>query len=235
MEGWVALPLVEKESRATRGRVPRRRRASWAVETAMSESCSTVGFGDDAAIGHEEHALVAEAGVLDLHDHATGGGGGFRGDLDDLKERAEDAAGALVGAGDKAVGLVHGEHHGAVVIGVEHGLARLLSLHALDAAEQFVTLDEGGQVFALGRIDDADAFQGDVQLRGRLLDLGAVAQQDGRAQPQGMVLAGGLQDARFGSLREHHPFGVALQFFNNRGDKSHGAQGVRGAGRKLKV
>ena len=64
------------------------------------------GFGDDAAIGHEKNPIVPKTGVFDLHDHATGNGGGFRGDFDDLKEGAEDAAGALIGPGDIAVGLM---------------------------------------------------------------------------------------------------------------------------------
>src|SRR6185503_5672868 len=45
MVGCVALPLVEYDSRATRGRVPSNCRASCAVDTAMSANCSTVGSG----------------------------------------------------------------------------------------------------------------------------------------------------------------------------------------------
>ena len=122
------------------------------------------------------------------------------------------------------------EHHGAVVIGIEHGFAGFLALNALDAAQKLKALGEHIQIFALGRVDDADAFQGDVQLGGRILDEGAVAEQDGRAQPQGMVLAGGLQDARFGALREHHALGVALQFFYDAGDKSHEGRNNTGEG-----
>ena len=44
-DGCVALPLVEKDSNATRGRTPSMCRASCAVETAMSASWSTVGSG----------------------------------------------------------------------------------------------------------------------------------------------------------------------------------------------
>ena len=43
MEACVALPLVEKESMATRGRTFSRCRASRAVDTAMSANSSTVG------------------------------------------------------------------------------------------------------------------------------------------------------------------------------------------------
>ena len=45
-----------------------------------------------------------------------------------------------------------------------------------------------------------------------------------------MVLAGGLQDAGFGPFREHHAFGVPLQFFNDRRDKSHGEVSTRPGG-----
>jgi len=61
--------------------VPRSNRANWAVEMADIGKLLDIGFGDDAAIGHEEDALVSEAGVFDFHDHAAGGGGFFRATL----------------------------------------------------------------------------------------------------------------------------------------------------------
>ena len=191
-------------------------------------------FGDDAAIGHEQHALLPEARVLHLHHHATGSRGGFRRHLDDLKKRAQHAARTLVGAGDKSIRLVHGDHHRAVIIGVEHRLPRLLGLHALDPPQELIALDERLQVFTLLRVDDPHPFQRHIQLRRRLLDFGAVPQQNRRAQPQGMILPGGLQHARLGSFRKHHSFGVPLQFFNDGRNKMHGAE-LRSPGPPLKL
>ena len=149
-------------------------------------------------------------------------------------KRAQDAAGALIGAGNEAIHLVHGQHHGAVIIGIEHRFARLLFLDALETAQQLVAFDESRQIFAFGGIDDADAFQRDIQFRGGLFDLGAVAQQDGRAQAQGIELARGLEDAGFGPFRENDPLGVPLQLFNNSGDKSHRPSSYSCSGKRLK-
>src|SRR5581483_7521630 len=65
------------------------------------------GFRNDAAISHEQQAAFAEAGVLDFHDHATGGGGGGGSHFGDLKERAQHTAGDMAGAGNETIGLVH--------------------------------------------------------------------------------------------------------------------------------
>jgi len=46
--GWSALPLVEKERRATRGSSARRVRQLSAAASAMSASCSGVGSGTTA-------------------------------------------------------------------------------------------------------------------------------------------------------------------------------------------
>src|SRR5581483_12157261 len=89
------------------------------------------GFRNDAAISHEQQAAFAEAGVLDFHDHATGGGGGGGSHFDDLKERAQHTAGDMAGAGNETIGLVHRHHHGPVIVGVEHGVAGFLGFEPL--------------------------------------------------------------------------------------------------------
>jgi hypothetical protein len=178
-------------------------------------------LGDDAAIRHEKETAFAEAGILDFHDHATGSGGGRGCDLDDLEEGPQDAAGDLVGAGDEAVRLVHGDHHGAVVIGQEHGVACFLGLEALGAAQKLEAMDEAVKILAFGGVDDADALEGDVEAQGGFLDLGAVAEKDGHAETQRIELAGGLKHARFGTLREDDPFGMPLQFFDDLADEPH--------------
>jgi hypothetical protein len=81
---------------------------------------------------------------------------------------------------------------------------------------------EAIQIFALSGIDDANAFQGDIQAHGGFLDLGAIPKQDGDAEPQGIELARRLQHPRFGSLGEHDPFGMPLELFDYVPDKSHG-------------
>src|SRR5581483_11804706 len=188
-------------------------------------------FGNDAAIRHEEQSALAEARVLDLHDHATRGRGGGGRDLDDLEERAQDAAGDLVRAGDEAVGLVHGHHHRAVVIGQQHRFARLLGTQALGTAQQLETMDEAVEVLALNGVDDANALEGDVEALGGFLDFGAVAEEDGHAQAQGIELARGLEDPGFGAFGEDNPFRVPLQFFEDLPDKSHGGLVAENLGR----
>ena len=63
---------------------------------------------------------------------------------------------------------------------------------------------------------------GDIQALGGFLDLGAVAQQDGDAQPQRMELPRGLQHARFRAFGKDNPLGMPLQFFDDTADKTHG-------------
>jgi hypothetical protein len=46
-------------------------------------------------------------------------------------------------------------------------------------------------------------------------------------------LPGGLQDPWFFAFRKYHPFGVALQFFNNVADEAHGIK-VTGGGESSK-
>lgn len=68
------------------------------------------------------------------------------------------------------------------------------------------------QFLAFGRIDDADAFEGDVQVRCHLFDPGAFAQENGRAEPQGLKLSGRLQDVGFGAFRKTTRFGWRWSF-----------------------
>ena len=95
MEGWVALPLVENESNATRGRMSEHCRASCAVETAMSASWSTVGSGmtpqsamnrtpfSPKRVSSTSMTMQLEAVVV------------VRRHFDDLKQRPQHAAGDL--------------------------------------------------------------------------------------------------------------------------------------------
>ena len=85
---------------------------------------------DNAAVRHEQHAILPQARVLQFHHQATGSGDGLRGDLDDLKQRPQHAASALVGAGYEAVRLVHRDHHRPKIVGLEQGLPRLEAFQA---------------------------------------------------------------------------------------------------------
>ena len=178
--------------------------------------------GDDTAVAHEQDAILAEAAVFDLHHLATGSGGGLWGHFDDLEQGPQDAAGDLVGAGNEAIGLVHRDHHGAEVIGLEHGLARFQRLEPLVAAQHFKAVGEVLQVLALGRIDDADAFEGNAQGLGDLFDFSPIPQKDGSAQPQRIKLARGLEHPRLSSFRKDNPFRMPLQLINNTADEAHG-------------
>ena len=73
----------------------------------------------------------------------------------------------------------------------------------------------------VGGIDDADAFERNVQFLGDRLDFGRVAEHDGRAEPQRVKLPRRLQDARLLAFGKHHPLGMPLQFFDDVADETH--------------
>src|ERR1035438_7623823 len=131
---------------------------------------------DHVAVGQEENAVLAEARVFDLQHHATAKRADVRRGFDGLKERAQAGGGDLTGAGDKAVRLVHGEHHGGEVVGLEHGVAGLESSHAVVVTQELEAAGEVVQLLAFGWVDGADAFEGDVERIGGFGDPGPVAE-----------------------------------------------------------
>ncbi len=154
-------------------------------------------FGNDAAIGHEQHAVLAEARVLDFHHHATRRRGDAGRDLDDLEQRPQHAAGDVGGAGNQAVGLVHRQHHGAEIIRLQHGLARLRRFDPLFPAQPEKAVGEIVQFLALGGLMMRMPSSGIFSPSATALIFAAVTEHDGRAQPQRIKLPGRLQDARF--------------------------------------
>ena len=78
----------------------------------------------DTAISHKQNAVFAKLRVLHFHDLAARSGGALRRDFHNLEQRAQHAAGCGAGAGDKAIGLVHREHHGAEIIRLQNGFTR---------------------------------------------------------------------------------------------------------------
>ncbi len=203
MDGCAALlPLVENESIATRGRTPEHVPREPRGGNGDVRKLVHVRFGDHAAVGHEQHAALADARVLDLHDHAARNRGDVRRGLDDLKQRPQHAAGDMRRAGNQAVRLVHRQHHRAVKIRLHHRLARLGGAQAFFAADAVKPAGKILQVLAGGGIDDADAVQRNFQCLGGLAHFGLVAEHDGRAQPQRIKLPRRLQNARFRRLRE---------------------------------
>ena len=129
---------------------------------------------------------------------------------------------------------MHGDHHGPVVIGVEHSIARLGDLDPLATAEHGVALREGIKIFALGGVDDTNAFERDIELGGRKLHLGAIAQQDGRTQAQRIILSRRLQNARLRAFRKYDPLRVALELFDDVANETHGEL-TSGAGVKAQL
>ena len=79
---------------------------------------------------------------------------------------------------------MHGHHHGAEIIRLEHRLARFAFLDALVAAQQFETARKVVQLLAFLGIDHTDALERDIQSFGGLFDLRAVTQQDRDAEAQ---------------------------------------------------
>ena len=103
-------------------------RASCAVETAMSASCSTVGSGitPQSAMNSTPFSPKRESStsmIMQLEAVVV-----LRRHLDDLKQRPQHAARRVAGAGDEAVGLVHGEHHRAEIIRLHASLRALPEL-----------------------------------------------------------------------------------------------------------
>ena len=80
------------------------------------------------------------------------------------------------------------------------------------------------QIFARGGIDDADAFERNVQTVRDLLYFRVVAEHDGRAEPQRVKLPRRLQNARLLAFGEHDPLGMPLQFFDDIADETHERQ-----------
>jgi hypothetical protein len=78
------------------------------------------------------------------------------------------------------------------------------------------------QLLAFGGIDDADAFERNVQFLRRFLNLRAITQKNRRAEPERIELPRRLQDARLSPFRENDPFRVALELFNDAANKTHG-------------
>ncbi len=137
-------------------------------------------------------------------------------------KRPQQAAGDVRCAGNHPVRLVHRQHHRAEIIRLQHGLARFRGLHALFPAQPEKAVGKIFQFLALRRVDDADAFERNVQTVRDGLHFGRVAEHDGGAQPQGIELPGRLQDARFLAFGKNHPLGMPLQFFNDVADETHG-------------
>lgn len=185
------------------------------------------GIGDDAAIREEKGAVGAHFFLVEIENHQRGGMEHAGQTRDDLENGPEGAGGAVGGAGDESVGLAGGDHHGGEVAIVFHGGAGLGEFEALDAAELFELDDKGVEILAAFGLDDANALEVNVEFGGRLLDGGAVAEQDGHAHAAGHPLAGGLQDTRIGALGENDAFGMALKFLGEFGDERHGVREAR--------
>ena len=116
----------------------------------------------------------------------------------------------MIGAGNEAISLVHGDHHRAEIIWLEHCLARFEFLHAFRAAQSFEAVREIIQFSAFGRIDNPNAFQRNVERLGQFLDFASLAQEDGRAKTQRMELPGGLEHPRLTAFRKDNPFRMPL-------------------------
>src|SRR5581483_3957052 len=95
------------------------------------------------------------------------------------------------------------------------------NFQALAAAQGGEAAGEVVEVLALRGIDDADAFERNVQLLRELFDPGAVAEQDRRAEPERKKLPRRLQHARLRAFRKNDPLRMALQLFNDVPDKTH--------------
>ena len=117
---------------------------------------------------------------------------------------------------------MHGQHHRAVIIRLEHRLARLVGAQPLFAAQRMKARGKIAQILAVGGIDDPDAIERNIQTLRDRSHLGSVAEHDGRAQPQRGILPCGLQNARLVALGKNNPLRMPLQLFDDAADKTHG-------------
>ena len=124
-------------------------------------------------------------------------------------------------AGNQAVRLMHRQHHRAIIIRLQHRLARFGGAQAFFAAQRMKPFREIFQILARGGIDDADAFERNVQIVRDRFYFGVVAEHDGRAEPQRVKLPRRLQNARLLALGKHDPLGMPLQFFDDIADETH--------------
>src|ERR1043165_5874192 len=118
---------------------------------------------------------------------------------------------------------MHGHHHRTEIIRLKQGVPSFDFFETLAATQQLETVSEVIQVRAVRRIDDADAFEIDVQRLRDFFNFGAVTKKNRRAEAKGIKLARCLQDTRFRAFRENNPFRMALQLFYDTADKSHAA------------
>ena len=139
-----------------------------------------------------------------------------------MEERPENAARDFIGTRNQTIGLFHGHHHGAEVVRLDHGFAGLLFLDALAATQQQEPANEAVEVRALRRIDQADAFERDIEGGGGLLDSQSVAQQNRSPEAQGEELAGRLDDPGFGAFGKDDPLGVTLELLDDAANETHG-------------
>jgi hypothetical protein len=77
------------------------------------------------------------------------------------------------------------------------------------------------ELFACDGIDDADAFERNIQIVCDRFYFRGIAEQNGRPEPQRLKLPRRLQDARLLALGENHALGMTLQFFDGIADETH--------------
>ena len=94
-----------------------------------------VGIDVEAAVGKEERTVFAKLRFVRAHNEERGNKLGSRSGLDDLERRSERVGGGVAGAGNKAVGIAHLDHHGGKIGIVVHGFASLLNGDAFACAQ----------------------------------------------------------------------------------------------------
>ena len=181
-----------------------------------------VGRGDDAAVGHDDHALVPEVGQPGVRDHATAHEVLSAGGLDHAQEGTQEGVGGRLGAADHAVRASVLHHHGSVVVRVEQERARVGEAESLVAVER---LEKAGEIVEIGRalgVDHAEVVRGDLLAAGRLLDDRAASQQDRDAEAELVEAAPGPQHAQIFPFGKHDSFRMPPQSAEDGLDELHG-------------
>jgi hypothetical protein len=115
---------------------------------------------------------------------------------------------------------VRGDHHGAVIGRLLHELAGFERLEPR-LAQQAEGAGKHLEVGTVRGVEDADAVQRHLQFFRHRADALFRSEQNRRAEPQRLILAGGLENARIRALWEHDALGVALELLDDGADEFH--------------
>ena len=143
---WLAEPLVENESIATRGSTSSSARAFSAVARAISASSSGLGSGTTAQSAKEQRpggSQIQSRALRNDHDEEAGNEPGVRRKTDHMQRRAHRFRRRICGAAHGPVGVSGGHRQSREIQRAPRGLSRFLERYAARAPAFVVNLRVG--------------------------------------------------------------------------------------------